>query len=90
MTQPGWPGRKKGGLALGLMEPELGSLGELWIKGGAGFQKDKGSSSGLRAAFGVEEGTARCDCIQSLSFIQDGDVTDKDGANHPCTLTFSW
>lgn len=34
------------GLEKGLMEPELGSLGELWIKGGAGFQEDKGSSSG--------------------------------------------
>lgn len=45
MAQPGWPGRKKG-LALGLVEPELGSLGELWIKGGASFQEDKGSSSG--------------------------------------------
>lgn len=76
-NQPGWPGRERG-LAVGLMGPELGSLGELWVEGGAGFQEDKGSRS---LEFGVEEGTPRCDCIWSLAliltlhFIQDGAVT---------------
>lgn len=68
VNQPGWPGRE-GGLALGLMGPELGVLVSSGWREGQASRRIMVAVVTVQAGFGVEEGTPRCDCIYSLALI---------------------